>query len=49
MNDQATGRAAPPISPGKQSNRSSRAGCVAFINDPQSRAAVQAVCQPRQE
>jgi pilus assembly protein CpaE len=29
--------------------RSARAGCVAFVNDPQSRAAIQAVCQPRQE
>src|SRR5579871_1760304 len=48
MNDQASGRAAPASST-KQSNRTGRAGCVAFINDPQSRAAVQAVCQPRQE
>ncbi len=48
MNDQASGRSAPAPS-GKQSNRTGRAGCVAFINDPQSRAAVQAVCQPRQE
>jgi pilus assembly protein CpaE len=47
MNDQSTGLGAG--TPGKQSNRSGRAGCVAFINDPQSRAAVQAVCQPRQE
>jgi pilus assembly protein CpaE len=48
MNDQAPGRNAAGSS-GKQSSRSGRAGCVAFINDPQSRAAVQAVCQPRQE
>jgi pilus assembly protein CpaE len=48
MNDQGSGRAAPSAS-GKQSNRSGRAGCVAFVNDPQSRAAIQAVCQPRQE
>jgi len=48
MNDQTPGRS-PAGSSGKQSNRSGRAGCVAFINDPQSRAAVQAVCQPRQE
>jgi pilus assembly protein CpaE len=48
MNDQSSGRAA-PAQPAKQSNRSGRAGCIAFINDPQSRAAVQAVCQPRQE
>ena len=48
MNDQTPGRSAAG-STGKQSNRSGRAGCVAFINDPQSRAAVQAVCQPRQE
>ncbi len=48
MNDQAPGGNAAGSS-GKQSNRGGRAGCVAFINDPQSRAAVQAVCQPRQE
>jgi pilus assembly protein CpaE len=49
MNDQATGSAAAG-QPGKQSPaRGGRAGCVAFINDPQSRAVVQAVCQPRQE
>src|SRR5882724_4849775 len=48
MNDKATGLNGGTPS-GKHANRSGRAGCVAFINDPQSRAAVQAVCQPRQE
>lgn len=49
MNDQAASRSAAG-QPGKQSpGRGGRAGCVAFVNDPQSRAAIQAVCQPRQE
>jgi len=49
MNNQAASR--PAVGqPGKQPPaRGARAGCVAFVNDPQSRAAIQAVCQPRQE
>jgi pilus assembly protein CpaE len=48
MNDKATGLNG-AVPSGKPANPSGRAGCVAFINDPQSRAAIQAVCQPRQE
>jgi pilus assembly protein CpaE len=45
MNDQSPNAGTQSGKP----NRSGRAGCIAFINDPQSRSAIQAVCQPRQE
>jgi pilus assembly protein CpaE len=49
MND-LTGNRPVVGQPGKQSTgRNARAGCVAFVNDPESRAAIEAVCRPRQE
>jgi pilus assembly protein CpaE len=49
MNDQTPSRTTVGSAGKSGSARGGRTGCVAFVNDPQSRAEVQAVCQPRQE
>jgi pilus assembly protein CpaE len=49
VNDQFPSRTVAGQSGKPAAGRGARAGCVAFVNDAVSRAAIQSVCQPRQE